>query len=153
MLGWLKAKQEQRQKEGDCDFIIAGLLHTKAQAEVEIRRLETEVDPSVRRGAAVQLMQVVIDCPRTVEDVKSMKTRAEESYASGKMRLQHYIGRQLGLRLVGGGALLLNRKRSMNHTLASAARSRQAPLSLRSGRCARAAAMRSRRPTWPSEVP
>ncbi len=107
MLGWLKAKKEQQQKEGDCDFIIAGLLHSRAQAEVEIRRLETEVDRSVRRGAAVALMQVVIDCPRTIEDVKSRKARAEESLAAGKMRLQHYIGRQLGLRLVGGGALLL----------------------------------------------
>tara|TARA_B100001105_G_scaffold72359_1_gene56863 strand:+ start:5420 stop:5920 length:501 start_codon:yes stop_codon:yes gene_type:complete len=107
MLGWLKAKKDQRQREGDCDFIIAAILHSRAQAEVEIRRLEAEVDRSVWRGAAVALMQVVIECPRTVEDVKRRKLQTETSYAAGKMRLQHYIGRHLGLRLVGCGALLL----------------------------------------------
>lgn len=107
MLGWLKAKKEQRQKERDCAFIVAGLLHSMAQAEVEVRRLEAEVDRSVRRGAAISLIDVVIDCPRTIEDVRSRKARTEESYAAGKIGLQFYIGRQLGLRLVGAGALLL----------------------------------------------
>lgn len=99
--------QAKGRRQGDCDFIIAGLLHSRALAEVDIQRLETEVDRSVRRGAAVALVSTVIYCPRTIEDVQSWKARAEDSLASGKTRLKYYIGRQLGLRLVGCGALLL----------------------------------------------
>ena len=105
MLFGLIKSRAQRDRESIRDIVVAAVLKSEAAATSEIRTLETEVEPKLRRQAITRLVNVVVNCDRTPEAVEIWQQRAESQKSSGN--LHHALGTSLGTRLVACGVLLL----------------------------------------------
>lgn len=107
MFGIFKSAS-QKQSERDYEDFLDALSKSLAAAEREIRTLESEIEPRLRRQAAVVLVNAVIYSDRTVASVQALQRRVEKQEADN--RLQAAIGTSLASRLILCGVLLLHLK-------------------------------------------